>query len=60
MLLKLFDQQHVYFQEDPQRIDAYLKVGDSPFNAELDKGQLAVVASVVNALMNFDEAMMKR
>lgn len=60
VLQKLFDQQQTYFQDHPERTDQYLRVGDSAINTKLDKRQLAVTASVANALMNFDEALMKR
>lgn len=60
VLQKLFDQQQTYFQKNPERAVQYLKIGDSSVNAKLDKNQLAVAASVANALMSFDEAIMKR
>ena len=36
-----------------------LQVGDSPFNAELDKAELAAVASVARLLLNINEAITK-
>ncbi len=60
VLEKLLKEQSAYFAEDPERIDEYLSVGDWPVDEKADPLQLAATASVANALMSFDEAMMKR
>ena len=60
VIRKLFDKQMAYFQGDAQRMEAYLSAGDAPVNPNVDKLRLAAAASVANALMSFDEAMMKR
>ncbi len=59
VLLKLFHQERKYFQEDPARIESYLQVGDSPVDPKADKLRLAAAAAVANALMSFDEVVMK-
>ncbi len=60
VLKKLASQQQEYFQADAKRVENYLKIGDSPVNAKVDKVRLAVSASIANALMSYDEAIMKR
>ena len=60
MLEKLLKKQLAYFAEDSERIKQYLAVGDRPVDDKVDRLQLAALASVANALMNFDEVIMKR
>ncbi len=59
VLVKLFEKQQAYFQEDPGRIESYLRIGDAPVNPKTDKLRLAAAASVANALMCFDDVVMK-
>lgn len=62
--LELIRQQYQLaldrYQEDPTAVTALLAIGEYPLAEELDQTKTAALAIVTNALMNFDEAYMKR
>jgi hypothetical protein len=60
VLNELYAQQLAYFREDDERIDAFLKIGDSPPIGGLDEKKVAAMTVVIATLMNFDQSMMKR
>jgi hypothetical protein len=60
VLKKLYQQQLGYFQEEAGRAAEYLKTGDAPVDQSLDAPRLAAAASVANALLSYDEAVMRR
>ena len=48
------------YQEQPKAAEELLQVGEYPFDNRLDKVETAALTMVVNTIMNFDEAYMKR
>ena len=60
VLVGLLDSQRKLFQAEPQRAKAYREVGDSPVDKKLDTVEVAAVTAVVNAMLNHDEAVMRR
>lgn len=48
------------FIQDPEKAKAFLSVGDSPVNDELDQVKLAALGTVTNMLMNHDASVIKR
>jgi hypothetical protein len=48
-----------YFSSKPERVQAYLKQGDSPPDPSLDPRELAAYASVASLIFNLDEAITK-
>ena len=62
-LLLLQKQYHIAFakyQDAPTAAQNLLKVGEHPFNNNLNPPKTAALALVANTIMNFDEAYMKR
>ena len=59
ILQDLFNEQRQRFQADPKRVDEYLQVGDAKIDPKLDKPTLAALGSVANALLSYDEVVMK-
>jgi hypothetical protein len=60
VLRDLFDKQLAYFADHPQSTREYLAVGDGEPDPEIDAARLAATSAVANALMSFDESVMKR
>jgi len=60
VLKDLYKNQRNYFQNNEDRVESYLKVGDSGTDESQDKRHLAALTVVVSTLMNFDQSMMKR
>ena len=60
VLRRLYDEQLVLFQSATNRAVALGKVGASAADKSLNAGQAAAFTSVANAVMSFDEAMVKR
>jgi hypothetical protein len=58
-LQQLYDQQLQHFQQNAQAAAQYLAVGESKTATE-NPAQLAALASVANALLAYDESLMKR
>ena len=62
--MNLLEQQYDYaidkYQRNPEAAVELLEVGDLPFDDRLDSVETAALAMVVNTMMNFDEAYMKR
>lgn len=48
------------FEDEPEKAEAFLAVGESPVNQELDQIQLAALGSVANMLINHDASVIKR
>ena len=59
VLQTLFAEQLQHFQNNPASVDGYLQVGDAKIAADIDKPTLAALASVANALLSYDEVVMK-
>lgn len=59
LLLQLYHQQHALFAASPDQAQAWLAVGDRPADDRLDRVALAALASVANALLNYDGSVMK-
>jgi mono/diheme cytochrome c family protein len=55
-----FAEQLTYFQSHPESTQAFLKVGNRPFDATLDPAELAATTVVAETLLCFDDFVMKR
>jgi hypothetical protein len=55
-----FAEQLAYFEADPKRAEAFLKVGKTVADKTLPAARIAAAGMVANTLMNFDECVMKR
>lgn len=60
VLKDLYTRQLEYFDQNKDRIDGYLSIGDAKLGEQSDKVHLAALTVVVSTLMNFDQSMMKR
>ena len=60
VLRRLLDEQHRYFQVNPENAARFLAVGDHQPDASLDAAELAAWATVAEALFNFDETVTLR
>jgi hypothetical protein len=60
VLQELYEQQFEYFKEKPARATDFLATGDAKADPTLDANHLAAVGVVANALMNYDECVMKK
>ena len=60
LMQKLHKEQLANFQKDNKATEAFLGVGASPIAIDLDKPQVAAAGVLAKALMNFDEAVVKR
>jgi len=60
VLEKFYAEQRELFQADQQGAEALVKVGASKANAFLEPAALAATVSVALAIINHDEALMKR
>ena len=60
VLQKLRDEQFALFRADKVSAEASLKIGESAIDPKLDRAELAAAAAVASAVMNFDEAILKR
>ncbi|MBM3847526.1 MAG: DUF1553 domain-containing protein, partial [Verrucomicrobia bacterium] len=60
VLLKLFQEQHDYYQARPKEAEALLSQGDKPRNKDLRPEELAATTLLVSSLMNHDEFSNKR
>jgi hypothetical protein len=60
ILQKLRDEQLALFRANIENAEAMLKIGDSAIDPKLDRAELAAATAVANAVMNFDEAILKR
>ncbi len=54
-LEKLFDKQHLYFQQNPEKAADLLAVGEYERNRNLDAAEVSAYTVVASMLMNFDE-----
>ena len=60
ILVRAFQEQLEYFQADPKRAEAFLKVGQAGRDKALPAVRVAAAGMLANTLMNFDECVMKR
>lgn len=60
ILQKLRDEQLALFRANRDGTEAMLKIGESASDPKLDRAELAAATAVANAVMNFDEAILKR
>lgn len=61
ILVQLYEEQRAGFAEDPAAAEALLNTGDTPRrDPSVPAASAAAAAVVVQALMNFDECVMKR
>ena len=60
LMQKLHKEQLANFQKDNKATEAFLGVGASTNAIDLDKPQVAAAGVLAKALMNFDEAVVKR
>lgn len=56
---KAYETELKYYTKDEKAAIKLLKVGDSPFNTELNKAKLAAFTSLTRLLLNLDEAITK-
>ena len=59
ILTKMYNEQREHFTQSPEDAIALLDTGMSPRDSELPVDDHAAMTIVVEALMNFDECMMK-
>jgi hypothetical protein len=60
ILTRLFDEQHELFAQDADATAKLLAFGESKNDASLDRVDLAVATVMANAILNHDEAVMRR
>ena len=60
MLVKLYREEAVHFEEHPSDIDDLLAVGEAPVDPGLSRLDIAAGTIVASTIMNFDEAYIKR
>jgi hypothetical protein len=60
VLEKLRDEQLALFRANREGAETMLKVGESAFDPKLDRAELAAATAVASAILNFDEAILKR
>jgi hypothetical protein len=60
VLKQLLEEQRQDFASRPEAAQQFLAVGDHKRNEKLDAAELAAMAVVAEAVMNFDENVMKR
>ena len=60
LMKNLHKEQLANFKNDAKATDAFLGVGASPSAKDLDKSRVAAAGILAKALMNFDEAVVKR
>lgn len=59
VIKRLYRQQLEYFEASPEEVKKYLEVGDRPA-ADATSPRLAAITAVANALLGFDDAVMKK
>lgn len=59
LLTALYEEELQVYREDPDSAVAFLQVGDSPFDRELDSPELAARAIVAGTILNLDETLTK-
>ena len=57
---RLHDEQLAHFEKDAKATDAFLGTGARPEPRGLAKPRVAAAGVLAKALMNFDEAVVKR
>jgi hypothetical protein len=60
VLTGLLDEQRMAFSADPTRAAELLAVGEWPRDRRIDAVEVASYAVVVNTMMSFDEAVIRR
>jgi hypothetical protein len=60
VLHKLYDEQRAVFEHDPAAAEKFLSTGESAWDKSLPRAEFAATATVVSAVMNFDEFVMER
>ncbi|MCH2200543.1 MAG: DUF1553 domain-containing protein [Fuerstiella sp.] len=60
VLTGLLAEQLDYFGQDAERTKKYLSVGDHTADTEPDPASLAALSAVANALLSYDECLIKR
>jgi hypothetical protein len=59
-MLSLYKEELQAFEQDQNRAQQWLSVGEYPVDKSLDRTQLAAFATIASTLMNFDEFVIKR
>ncbi len=59
LLAGLFDEQHALFESNPEAATEFTSIGTSERDAEIDAADLAAMTTVVQAVMNHDQFIMK-
>jgi hypothetical protein len=60
VLCKLYEEQLVLFRAQKENGEALGKVGESPAEKTLDSAEVAASTALASAILNFDEAILKR
>ncbi len=60
VLKKLYQEQVEIFRANPEGSTALSKVGSAASDAALDRAELAASTALANAILNFDDAVIKR
>jgi Protein of unknown function (DUF1553)/Protein of unknown function (DUF1549)/Concanavalin A-like lectin/glucanases superfamily len=60
VLTRMYTEQKVRFEQQPEQTDAFLKVGESPRNMRLPPAEHAGLTVVAQALLNHHDCVMKR
>jgi len=60
VLRNLYDEQLALFRAQKKSGEAPVKAGDTPLDKSLDPAEVAASAALASAILNFDEAILKR
>ena len=60
VLRKLYDEQLALFRAQKESSEAPVKAGDTALDKSLDPAELAASTALASAILNFDEAILKR
>jgi len=60
VLRKLYNEQLALFRTEKESAEALVKSGDVTLDKSLDPAELAASTALASAILNFDEAILKR
>ena len=60
ILTQLYQEQLDYFQKNPDAVEKYLRIGETPRDAKLPGAELAATTVLTSALFNHDDFVMLR
>ena len=60
ILARMYDRQQAWYRAHPEQAASYLQIGETKPDAALPAADIAAAAAVINGLMNYDGAVVKR